>query len=135
MAGGVFNLFGTRFAYSFLTKTRFNYRFNFSNNVTNDDIIEGFPDVILHNINTGLGTSVKDDWSGLTWAYKLNNKLSLGISLFGSIYEYKGNTDLNHTIKSSNNDVAFYQNISGFRQKSYGAAATSAAAAAQAMKK
>lgn len=120
MAGGVFNLFGTRFAYSFLTKTRFNYRFNFSNNVTNDGIIEGFPDVILHNINTGLGTSVKDDWSGLTWAYKLNNKLSLGISLFGSIYEYKGNTDLNHTIKSSNNDVAFYQNISGFRQKSYG---------------
>ena len=120
MAGGVFNLFGTRFAYSYLTKNRYSFNLNYGNNLIIDDISEDFPEVILHNVNVGLGSSVKDDWSGLTWAYQVTNKLSLGISLFGSIYEYKGNTDLSHTIKSSDNSVAYYQNLAGFKQKSYG---------------
>jgi hypothetical protein len=56
----------------------------------------------------------------LTWAKKINEKLSLGVSLFGSRYVYSGGSNLNHTIQSSNNNVAFYQNTVGFSQKSYG---------------
>jgi hypothetical protein len=55
----------------------------------------------------------------LTWAKKINDKFSLGVSLFGSNFEYSGGSNLNHTIESSDR-VSFYQNTVGFSQKSYG---------------
>lgn len=120
MAGGVFNLFGTRFAYSYLTKSNYNYNLNYGSFYLNDNILTVFPDAETHYANIGLKSKVKDDWSGLTWAYKINDKFSLGISAFASIYNYSGGSDLNHTVESTGNDVAFYQNIISFSQKSYG---------------
>ena len=120
MAGGIFNLFGTRFAYSYLTKSNFNYNLNYSSYFLNDNILTLFPDAELHYASIGLRSKVKDDWSGLTWAYEVNEKFSLGISAFVSIYGYKGGSDLNHFVQSTGNEVAFYQNIINFNQKSYG---------------
>ena len=120
MAGGVFNLFGTRFAYSYLTKSRHEYNLNYSNDLIDSDITEDFPEVTSHNVSLGIGSKVKDDWSGLTWAYEVNDKLSLGISIFGSIYKYQVTSSVEHIIKSTENDIAFYENMVGFTQKSYG---------------
>ena len=120
MAGGVFNLFGTRFAYSYLTKSRHEYNLNYSNNIIDSDITEDFPNVSDHNVSLGIGSKVKDDWSGLTWAHEVNEKFSVGISIFGSIYNYQGSTSISHIVKSTENDIAFYENIVGFKQRSYG---------------
>ena len=120
MAGGVFNLFGTRFAYSYLTKSRHEYNLNYNNDIIDGDILEDFPDVIEHNVSLGIGSRIKDDWSGLTWAHKINEKISLGISIFGSIYNFQRTTRISHIVQSSENDIAFYDNSVGFRQKSYG---------------
>lgn len=120
MAGGIFNLFGTKFAYSYLTKSNYNFDLNYSSYYLNEDILTVFPDAEKHRAQIGLNSKTKDDWTGLTWAYKINEKFSVGISAFASIYNYRGGSNLNHTVESTNNDVAFYQNITSFKQKSYG---------------
>jgi len=120
MAGGIFNLFGTKFAYSYLTKSNYNLNLNYSSYYLNDAILSVFPDAIKHQARIGLNSRTKDDWTGITWAHKVNEKFSLGISVFGSIYNYKGGSDLGHTIESTGNNVAFYQTGTSFRQKSYG---------------
>ena len=120
MAGGIFNLFGTKFAYSYLTKSNYNLDLNYSSYYLNDNILELFPDAERHQARIGLNTKTKDDWTGLTWAYKVNEKLSLGISAFVSIYNFRGGSNLSHTVDSTNDEVAFFQNNTSFRQKSYG---------------
>ena len=120
MAGGIFNLFGTKFAYSYLTKSNYNLDLNYSSYYLNDNILSLFPDAERHQARIGLNSKTKDDWTGLTWAYKVNEKLSLGISAFASIYNYRGGSNLSHTVESANDEVAFFQNNTSFRQKSYG---------------
>lgn len=120
MAGGVFNLLNTRFAYSYLTKSNFNTNINYSSNYLSDNILAEFPDTIKHNAKIGLISQTRDDWTGLSWAHRFNKEFSVGISVFASIYNYYGNSNLSHTLESSTNDVSFYQSLVGFKQKSYG---------------
>ncbi|GGZ78760.1 hypothetical protein [Algibacter mikhailovii] len=120
MAGGVFNLFNTRFAYSYLNKSNNNVNLNYSSNYLNDAILEQFPDAQDHNAKINLNSNLKDHWTGGSWAYKFNKNLSLGVSAFVSIYSYRGNSALSHVVQSTNNEVAYYQDVVGFNQKSYG---------------
>jgi hypothetical protein len=120
MAGGVFNLFGTRFAYAYLTKSNYNTDLDYSSYYLNDDILTLFPDAESHNAKIGLTSRVKDDWTGLSWAHKITEDFSLGISAFASIFSFRSGSSISHTILSTNDDVAFYQNTISFKQKSYG---------------
>lgn len=120
MAGGTFDLFGNRFAYTFISKSRFDNVLGYNSDVLPDNIFESYPDVETYKVNLLLRTKVKDDWFGLTWAKKVNDNFSLGVSLFGSVYKYSGGSNLNNTISSVENNVAFYQNSLGFNQESYG---------------
>jgi len=120
MAGGTFSLFNERFAYSFISKSRLNVELKYDTDTPRGKVIEAFPGLEAYKANINLQTKLKDDWFGLTWAKKINKKLSLGVSLFGSIYKYDGQSDLNYTIQSNENSVAFMQYITGFSQDSYG---------------
>lgn len=120
MAGGTFTLFNNRFAYSFISKSRTDNVLGYDSDLLSDDILDVFPDADAYKVDVLLNTIVKDDWFGLTWAKKINKSLSLGVSLFSSIYKYSGGSNLNHTIQSSPNNVAYYQNSIGFNQESYG---------------
>jgi len=120
MAGGIFNLFNTRFAYSYLTKSNYNIDLNYDSNYVDEDILALFPDTESHNANIGIKSSVREDWSGLTWAYIITDRFSVGISAFGSVYNYKGTSNLSHTIVSSSNSVSYYESATRFTQKSYG---------------
>ena len=120
MAGGTFNLFNERFAYSFISKSRLNVNINYSSTEPQSEVSEAFPDLQAFKSNINLLTKIKDEWIGLTWAKKLNDKLSLGISMFGSIYQYQGETHLIYTLQSTDNSVASLQYNTGFSQDSYG---------------
>ncbi|TYA52320.1 hypothetical protein [Formosa maritima] len=120
MAGGIFNLFGTRFAYSYFTKANNNINLNYGSYYLNDAILAVFPDAVKHNAKIGLQSNLKDDWTGITWGKKINDNFSFGFSAFASFYTNSGLSNVNHTIQSSDNEVAYYQNIIGFKQKSYG---------------
>ncbi len=120
MAGGIFNLFGTRFAYSYLTRSNDNTNINYDRNYLDEDILSLFPNAEIHKAKLGLNSRVKDDWAGLAWAYKITEQFGVGISAFASIYDYRGMSSIDHTVKSTVEEVAFYQNIISFKQRSYG---------------
>ncbi|MEC3906983.1 hypothetical protein VOI54_08120 [Tamlana sp. 2201CG12-4] len=120
MAGGVFNLFDTKFAYSYLTKSNFNTNLNYSSDYLTDDILNLFPEAARHNSKISLNSHIKDDWAGLAWAHKFDDAFSIGVSAFASIYSYTGKSIISHTLASSSNDISFFQNTIGFKQKSYG---------------
>ncbi|WP_027136768.1 autotransporter outer membrane beta-barrel domain-containing protein [Gaetbulibacter saemankumensis] len=121
MAGGIFNLFGTKFAYTYLTKSNHNSDLYYDHYYLNDDILAIFPNAIKHNASINLMNKVRDDWTGITWAYTLAQNFYVGVSLFGSIYSHSGRSNLNHTVESENNEVAFYKSYRSFSQTSYGA--------------
>lgn len=120
MAGGTFNLFNERFAYSFISKSRINLDLKYSTTTPQRKIIDNFPDLEAYKANVNLLTKIDDDWIGLTWARKINEKLSVGASIFGSIYQYEGQAHLNYTLQSVDNSVASFQYNTGFSQDSYG---------------
>ncbi|MFH6767870.1 hypothetical protein V8G56_03900 [Gaetbulibacter aquiaggeris] len=120
MAGGTFNLFNNRFAYSFISKSRTDNVLGYGSDVISEAILEIYPETESYRVNVLLKTIVKDDWVGLTWAKKVKPNFSLGVSLFGSVYKYSGGSNLDHTIVSTSNNVAFYRKSIGFNQESYG---------------
>lgn len=120
MAGGTFKLFGTRFAYSFLSRARNNIGVNYGSGLLRNDVLNNFPGDEDYKIRLNLKTNVRDEWIGLTWATKVNDRLSLGISGFSSVYKYEGNSVLDYTLISELGNVAYYQNGTSFRQDSYG---------------
>ena len=120
MAGGTFNLFNQRFAYSFISKSRLDANVNYSSNEPQDKVLEAFPDLQVYKSNINLLTKIKDEWIGLTWAKKMNDNISLGVSMFGSIYQYQGQTHLRYTLQSTNDNVSSLQYNTGFSQDSYG---------------
>ncbi len=120
IAGGTFNLFGTRFAYSVLSKSKIDININYSSNFYNNegsDVITNDSEAIT---KAKFNTRIKDEWVGLTWAKKINEQLSLGISGFASIYKDRGNTTVNIANQNSDGSVAFYNNDNGYSLESYG---------------
>lgn len=120
MAGGTFKLFNERFAYSFISKSRINVDLNYLTTIPQSKILEAFPDIQAFKLNMNLSTKIKDDWFGLTWAKNVNENLSIGASIFGSIYQYEGEAGLNYILQFAENNVASYQYYTGFNQDSYG---------------
>lgn len=120
IAGGTFNLFGTRFAYSVLSKSRVHVDLNYSSNFGGNDRSDLFEIMNESTAKISFNNKIKDDWVGLTWAKKINERLSLGVSSFVSIYKSSNTSFLNYAEQNSNGSVAFYNNGLGYKQESYG---------------
>ena len=120
MAGGTFNLFNERFAYSFISKSRLNVDLKYSSTIPQSKVLEAFPDIQAFKSNIKISTRIKDDWFGLTWAKNVNENISIGTSIFGSIYQYQGEADLNYILQLADNNVASFQYNTVFNQDSFG---------------
>lgn len=119
-AAGTFSLFGTRFAYSFFTKYATRASLNYRTEILEDDIISELPGQENYSIDYALNNVLSEQLIGLTWAHAFNEKFSLGVSVFGSIYKQEGGTSLEYTLQAEDERVAYYQNRPNFRQDSYG---------------
>lgn len=119
-AAGTFSLFGTRFAYSFFTKYATNTRLNYRTGIIKDDVTDILPGQESYTVDFLINNVLNEQLIGLTWAHAINEKFSLGISIFGSVYKSEGGTNLEYTIQAEDNRVAYYRNRPNFRQDSYG---------------
>ncbi|QDO92977.1 hypothetical protein FNB79_02970 [Formosa sediminum] len=120
MAGATFNLFGTRFAYSFLTRIDTNSDINYTTNTPGNNLNISYPNNQYYLGAYNLKSKIRDEWMGLTWAKKFGDRLSIGISMFGSAYKFTEGSTLSHTLKLEDDSTALYQKIVGFTQQSYG---------------
>ena len=72
---------GGRIAFSFLTRTKSDFRLA-GQTGSGGDAIEGLPDISFANTSTFIESRVGDYWIGATWARALGERVGLGVSTF-----------------------------------------------------
>ncbi len=112
---------GHKFAYSILSRQRSEVDLGFDSGLREDldeeDAIlatEQLADVYFKD-------RVRDDWFGLTWAYPISETLSVGASVFASIYSNDGRGDILLNARTEEDQVITYVNRVDYRQRTYGA--------------
>ena len=108
------------FAYAFLSKQRERVDISVQNEVTEGDIIEDNEWLESLASKLDLDNTETDEWFGLSWGMKLKENLSIGVSAFASVYNFRSKYDLRLAGLEDNQDVRFYNNLVSFGQTSYG---------------
>lgn len=111
---------GHKFAYSLISRYRTDIGINYASGIIFDDPIGPVEDVAERITDISLKNSVKDEWFGLTWAYPLSEKFSIGASIFGSIYELRADGDTFITVQRTDESVASYTRNLRYKQDVYG---------------
>jgi len=108
------------FAYAFISKLRTGTNINAIQILESED----FEDIGLglerFKAELNLDTRERDEWFGVSWSTKIKDNLSIGVSAFVSIYNFKNSFDLNYAALDDVGSVSFYQNQIKIGQSSYG---------------
>jgi hypothetical protein len=120
---GTFNLKflpGHKFAYSIIARNRSNIRVNYDSGLVTDPDTPRIPDATDTFTDLNFRDQLRDDWFGVTWAYPISETFSVGVSLFGSIYEHTGLGEILINVTRETGDVVSYTNRLNYTQKTYG---------------
>lgn len=109
-----------KFAYSIISRQRSNIRVRYDSGLYPEPDVPGVPDAVEGYTELDFRDRLRDDWFGITWAYPITEKFSLGVSLFGSNYEYNGQGDILINVEREDGGGITYTNRLDFTQKSYG---------------
>ena len=108
------------FAYSFISRYRFDLNLEYNSGVRDDLIIGDVDDVFQSYTELSFRDRVREEWYGLTWSHKLKDNFALGVSLFGSIYESNSRSTVFIGLEDSEENVATYISRINGTQKTYG---------------
>ncbi|MBL7472692.1 porin family protein [Robertkochia sediminum] len=120
MLAGSFDLFGTTFYYSSISRNRLNISLGYNSGLIDSEGNEDISPGNAANLKLNLSNSLKEDWFGLTWAYKVNDHFALGASMFASIYRYSGGDTSRLVVDEESDQVNIYESNLNFSQSSYG---------------
>ena len=112
-----------KFAYSILSRNRSDVRIRYNSGIVGVDTgdLPEVPDAAEVFTDLEFRNRIRDEWFGLTWAYPFSESFSVGVSLFGSIYEHNGNGEILINAVREDGRVATYTNGLDYTQKTYGA--------------
>lgn len=108
------------FAYSFLSRYRFELNLDYNSGVRDDLVIGDIDDVFQSYTELSFSDRVREEWYGVTWSHKLKDNFALGVSLFGSIYEANGKGVVFIGLEDNSDNVATYVARTTATQKTYG---------------
>ncbi len=109
-----------QFAYSFISRYRSDINVDYNSGEREDLPIGGLEDVSRSFTDVSFRNRIRDEWYGLSWAHKLNENFSVGVSLFGSIYELNGLGVIAISAEQETGNVLTYLSRNSFDQKTYG---------------
>lgn len=109
-----------KFAYSLISRHRSNIRLRYDSGFLEDPVLPSVPDAAESYTELDFKDRLRDDWFGLTWAYPISETFSVGVSLFGSSYEYNGQGEILINVNREVGSVITYTNRLDFTQKTYG---------------
>lgn len=111
LAAGTFKvpfLGNHHFAWAILQRTNMKLAPGYSKEVF-EDVIEAFPGEEYFAADVSLDVGIKEQWSGVTWSYPLNNRVSIGLSGFYSHIDLKKGAKINMRAMTEDSQVALYQ--------------------------
>lgn len=124
MIAGTFSLKSLpkhKFAYAILSRQRTDVRVKYDSGLTPDPGFEQIPDATEGLSELDFRDRTRDEWFGVSWAYPVTERFSVGVSLFGSIYEINGRGDILINARRGSGELITYTNRLDFSQKTYGA--------------
>ncbi|WGH76181.1 hypothetical protein P8625_03155 [Tenacibaculum tangerinum] len=123
MVAGTFqlkNLDNHYFAYSLLSKNRSDISTTYRTGLQNADKGLRLLGIDRYTGTVSIGSKIREEWYGGSWATKLTERFSVGVSVYFSAYEYSGNNNIEYSAITEDSSVALYRSKIGFLQKSYG---------------
>lgn len=111
---------GHKFAYSILSRQRSNIRVRYDSGVVEDPELPQVPDASESFTELDFRDRLRDDWFGITWSYPISETFSVGVSIFGTSYEYNGQGDILINVNREDGSLITYTNRLDFTQKTYG---------------
>ncbi len=108
------------FAYSLITKLRSNKSLNFLKNLKPEELEDSFKEIEGFNAELNSNNKETDEWFGVTWGTKIKDNLSVGVSAFASVYNFKNKFNLDYTSLDQLQNVILFNNEIRMQQTSYG---------------
>jgi len=108
-----------KFAYSFISKSRQNFNFTAKTGLLEGEFVNNIPGAEKFLGKSNLIDNIEDEWFGVTWARKVTDNFSIGISSFASLYKMAGEANTIYAAESNQNIVATYVNNLNFVQRNY----------------
>lgn len=96
------------FAWTILVRGSGNLSFSFKDEVY-DDVIDNYPGNEWFGAEINTTQQLLDQWTGLNWSYPINEKLSVGLSGYLSLYDQAKGIKLNLHAYSDSNETAIYR--------------------------
>ncbi|AWW28747.1 long-chain fatty acid transport protein [Echinicola strongylocentroti] len=107
------------FAYAILLRYDNDFGFSYRDEVTRN-VLPNVPGDELFEGELNVTNNLKDQWFGGSWAYKLKDNFSFGVSLFGSRTEGSKGNKFDMTALDQNKDITKYDYSRGYSFQSYG---------------
>jgi len=108
------------FAYALITKIRSNKNINFLKNISPEELEDDFKEAEGLTAEYSSNTKETDEWFGITWGTKIKDNLSIGVSAFASVYNFKDRFDLDYASLDQSENVILSSNEIKMQQTSYG---------------
>lgn len=108
------------FAYAFITKLRSNNNINFLKNLKLEELEDDYKEFDGFTAELNSDNKETDEWIGVTWGTKIKDNLSIGVSAFASIYNFKNTFDLKYANQDQLQNVILFNNEIKMQQTSYG---------------
>lgn len=109
-----------KFAYAILSRYRSDIGINYSSGIQEGSEFFPFENEVRRVTDIDFNERLREEWYGVSWAYPISENFGVGISLFGSIYQTSGSSELNFIGQSENNSVSSYDFKLRYGQKTYG---------------
>ncbi|MEH0156384.1 long-chain fatty acid transport protein [Limibacter armeniacum] len=122
MAAGTFKLgFAPKhhFAYAVLQRQRIDLDLSYDEE-SFGDVLEAFPGDEYFRGLVRFKQNVKEEWFSVAWSYPVSEKLSLGLTTNGVIFEQSKGNNIELQALAENNEVAIFRFNRNFSFKKYG---------------
>ncbi len=96
------------FAWAILNRQNVNNQFSYRNQFFGD-VVDVIPGQEYFGADVQLSSFEKQDWAGLSWAYNINEHLSIGTSLYLSVLKSSKSVAVNMQALSENDQSVFYR--------------------------
>ena len=106
------------FAWAILLRQNMDLGISYKNEV-HEDVIENFPGTEYFGAEISISLKGKEEWMGLSWAYPLNDKLSIGASGYLSVVNASRGNIINLQALTESNQVASYRFNKNYSYNTY----------------
>ncbi len=109
-----------KFAYSILSRYRSDVQISYSSGIEEGSDFDPIDNEVRRVTDIVFRNRLREEWYGITWSYPIKENFGIGVSIFGSIYQNSGQSELNIIAERDDSSLGSYDFKLRYSQKTYG---------------